>query len=150
MHRKKLGIELHEPPRLIEEQREDLPELNLQLPHHGRERIGFARREFPQAHREALGGGGTPGAESAALDHRSGQGHYLARLQLLMDTVFDEAELLAEIDRMEALIAPVTGDISSEINVVRAWVNANRASEQAEIDSPPAGFGGHPNDFCFF
>jgi len=75
---------------------------------------------------------------------------YLARLQLLMDTVWDETELHAEIDRMETLITPITGSLTSELNPIRSWVNAHYASVQAEIASPPTGFPDQPNHFCFF
>jgi hypothetical protein len=90
----------------------------------------------------------------AALTRRlyeipSTKAQYLARLQLLLDTVFDEAELLAEIDRMEAQIVPVMGSITTELNKVRTFVNTHRASVQAEINSPPVGFSTQPDDYCF-
>ncbi len=90
----------------------------------------------------------------AALPRRlyeiaSTKAQYLARLQDLLDNVFDEAELLAEIDRMEAQIVPVMGNITTELNKVRTFVNTQRASVQAEINSPPAGFGTQPDDYCF-
>jgi len=75
---------------------------------------------------------------------------YLAELQNQLDNVWNEAELHAEIDRMEALISPVTGNISADLNQVRSWVDDHRALVQAEINSPPAGFGGQPSHFCFF
>jgi hypothetical protein len=75
---------------------------------------------------------------------------YLAELQNQLDNVWNEAELHAEIDRMDALITPVTGNISADLNQVRDWVDDHRALVQAEINSPPAGFGGQPNHFCFF
>jgi hypothetical protein len=51
---------------------------------------------------------------------------------------------------MEALITPITGSLTSELNTLRTWVDAHRALVQAEIDSPPAGFVGQPNHFCVF
>ncbi len=80
----------------------------------------------------------------------STKSQYLARLQLLMDTVWDEAEIHAEIDRMEALITPITGSLTSQLTPIRTWVDAHYASVQAEIASPPTGFAGQPNHFCFF
>jgi hypothetical protein len=75
---------------------------------------------------------------------------YLGRLQSLMDTVFDETEIHAEIDRIEALITPVAGDLTSELAPIRTWVDAHRASVAAELASPPAGFADQPNHFCVF
>jgi hypothetical protein len=103
--------------------------------------------------------GGGLGGHSAAIVPRSAlprrlyeipsiRAQYLARLQLLMDTVFDETELHAEIDRMQALIAPVTGNINIQINAVRTWIDAHRASVQGEINVPPTGFPGQPIHFC--
>jgi hypothetical protein len=75
---------------------------------------------------------------------------YLAELQNQLDNVWDEAAIHAEIDRMEALITPITGSLTTELNELRTWVDAHRALVQAEIDAPPAGFGGQPNHFCTF
>ena len=76
------------------------------------------------------------------------QSLYLARLQLLMDTVYDETGLHAEIARMRARIEPVAGDLSDEIAPITTWVDAHRASVNDEIASPPAGFTTQPNHFC--
>ena len=67
-----------------------------------------------------------------------------------MDTVWQETEIHAEIDRMEALITPVAGSLTTELAQVRTWVDAHRSSVQGEIDSPPAGFAGQPDHFCLF
>lgn len=75
---------------------------------------------------------------------------YLAKLQTLMNTVYDETELHAEIDRIEALITPVAGNLTTELAPIRTWVNAHRASVNAEISSPPAGFADQPDHFCWF
>jgi len=75
---------------------------------------------------------------------------YLAELQRQLDDVWDEPALHAEINRMEALITPVTGSLTSELNQVRTWVDDHRARVQAEIDAPPVGFAGQPNHFCAF
>lgn len=91
----------------------------------------------------------------AALTRRlyeipSSKADFLAKLQDLLDNVFDEAELHAEINRIEALMAPITGDISASILPVRTWVDAHRALVQAEINSPPIGFAGQPLHVCDF
>ncbi len=75
---------------------------------------------------------------------------YLAKLQDLLDNVFSEAEIHAEIDRMETLITPVAGNLTSQLAPIRTWVDDHRALVDAEIASPPAGFGGQPSHFCFF
>ncbi len=75
---------------------------------------------------------------------------YLARLQSLMDDVYDETEIHAEIDRIETLITPVAGSLTSALAPIRTWVDAHRASVNAEIMSPTAGFGGQPTHFCIF
>ncbi len=83
-------------------------------------------------------------------DMPSVRADFLARLQWLLDNVWDEAYMHAEIDRIEALISPVEGDLTSQLAPIRTWVDAHRAIVQAQIDSPPAGFGGQPQHFCFF
>jgi len=78
------------------------------------------------------------------------QSAYLDRLQSLLDDVYDEGELHAEVDRIEALITPVTGDLTAQLAPIRTWIDAHRALVQAEIASPPAGFGSAVSHFCFF
>jgi len=75
---------------------------------------------------------------------------YLARLQQLLDTVWNPTAHLAEVDRMQALIQPITGDLSSALAPVRTWINDHRARVQAEINAPPAPFTAQPDHFCFF
>jgi len=75
---------------------------------------------------------------------------YRVELQRQLDDVFDEAEVHAEIDRIEALITPVAGNLTSELAPIRAFVDAHRALVQAELNSPPAGFPGQFAHFCFF
>ncbi len=67
---------------------------------------------------------------------------YEFRIGELLDDVWDETALLAEIDRMQALIEPVAGDLSAEIDETRAWIN-DRASHVADDfgGSPPANLG---------
>ncbi|MFQ5352556.1 MAG: CotH kinase family protein, partial [Candidatus Binatia bacterium] len=51
---------------------------------------------------------------------------YTQRLEQLFDSVWDETAILAEIDRMEALLWPVTGDLSAFIDPVRNFVTGRR------------------------
>ncbi|MBW2664954.1 MAG: CotH kinase family protein [Deltaproteobacteria bacterium] len=73
---------------------------------------------------------------------------YLAELQNQLDNVWNEAAIHAEINRMEALITPITGSLTTELNQLRTWVDDHRALVQAEINSPPTGFAGQPTHFC--
>jgi hypothetical protein len=91
----------------------------------------------------------------AALTRRlyeitTSKAQYLARLQQLMDTIYDEAALHAEINRIEAQITPVAGNLTSELAPIRTWIDVHRSSVQSEIASPPTGFSGQPQHFCFF
>lgn len=73
---------------------------------------------------------------------------YLAELQRQLDDVFDEAEVHAEIDRIEALIFPYSGDLTAQLAPIRTFVDDHRALVQDEIDNPPAGFATQFNHFC--
>ena len=75
---------------------------------------------------------------------------YLAELQRQLDDVFDEAEVHAEINRIETLIFPYTGDLTAQLAPIRTFVDAHRALVQSEIDSPPAPFPTQFNHFCVF
>ena len=74
---------------------------------------------------------------------------YLTELQRQLDDVFDEAEIHAEIDRIETLIFPQTGDLTAQLAPIRTFVDDHRALVQAEISSPPAGFSTQFAHFCF-
>jgi len=85
-------------------------------------------------------------------NHPEGRSRYLAESQRLLDEVWDEDWLQAEVDRMEDLIAPHLLDASvttASIDGVRAFIDARRASVQSSIDGPPE----HPFEdkpkFCF-
>jgi hypothetical protein len=80
----------------------------------------------------------------------SAKSDYLTRLQSLLDNVFDEAELHAEINRIEAMITPVAGPLTAQLAPIRTWIDSHRAMVQAEINSPPVGFSGRTNHFCYF
>ncbi len=71
--------------------------------------------------------------------HPDGAELYKQRLQAYFDSVWNETELLAEIDRMAALIAPVTGDISEFIDPVRQFVSGRRQKFADDFgEAPPA------------
>jgi len=78
----------------------------------------------------------------------SSKADYLTELQRQIDDVFDEAEIHAEINRIEALITPETGNLTAELAPIRTWVDAHRALVNAEISSLPAGFGSQSVHFC--
>ncbi len=67
---------------------------------------------------------------------------YVAKLRELITGVWDESHILAEISRMEALIAPIedptnTGDFAKEIQGVRGFVSSRSAQLLAELDAGP-------------
>lgn len=67
---------------------------------------------------------------------------YLDRLRQLLDTVWDEAAILAEIARMQALIEPLvdpthSGDLAGRIQGVRDFVLGRRQQLTAELDAGP-------------
>ncbi|MFT3711780.1 MAG: CotH kinase family protein [Archangium sp.] len=68
---------------------------------------------------------------------------YLARIQTFLTTVFDEAQLNAEITRMQALITPYlhpiqVGQFAQGLTEVRGFVNMRRARLTALLATPPA------------
>jgi len=63
---------------------------------------------------------------------------YVARLEELLDTVWDEGALLAEIDRMEALLGPyIDGEVAGEIDGVRQFVATQRGIIEGELAGGP-------------
>lgn len=63
---------------------------------------------------------------------------YQQRLASLLESVWNEAALLAEIDRMANLIAPVVGDTRRVIDPVRQFVTSRRQQfNDAFRDGPP-------------
>ncbi len=71
---------------------------------------------------------------------------YAETLRALLDSAFHESELLAEIDRMQALITPVLAragvDLdqqAEEVEALRAWISGRRAVLLADLrNGPPA------------
>ncbi|MCP4599087.1 MAG: hypothetical protein GY847_00855 [Proteobacteria bacterium] len=82
----------------------------------------------------------------------AGQVMYVEALNTLLTDYWDEAELLAEIDRIEELIGPAIADdpllasgkggeavdFSAAVQEVRDFVNNRRAQAQMVVDNPPA------------
>ncbi len=65
---------------------------------------------------------------------------YIAKLRELIDTVWDESAILAEITRMEALLSPLadptnTGDFSERLQGVRDFVSMRGDQLLAELDA---------------
>ena len=99
--------------------------------------------------------GGSPLVGEAELPHRialprskmtrrlylnpATQASYLARVQELLDTVWDEAALHAEINRLEALLTPYDSDFQAHLTDVRAFVDNRRGEITAELSggAPP-------------
>jgi hypothetical protein len=82
--------------------------------------------------------------------HADGPARYTQTMQTLFDTVWNETDILAEIDRMQGLIAPVTGDLSASINPIRTFVSGRRQKFQHDfLDSgPPAWTEQLSNGYC--
>ena len=66
-----------------------------------------------------------------------GADRYEQTLQALFDSVWKETEILAEIDRMQALIAPVTGDLSAQIDPIRTFVSGRRLKFATDFAAGP-------------
>jgi hypothetical protein len=58
---------------------------------------------------------------------------FLARVQLLLDTIWNEAALQAEINRMQALLLPYSGDINAFLTPVRNWITNRRTFVNSQI-----------------
>jgi hypothetical protein len=76
---------------------------------------------------------------------------YLATLKDLLDTVWDEAALLREVDRMEALIGPeIPDDAREAIDDVRRFIEERRAEIEPQLDAGLAGYEFSPREpLCF-
>ncbi len=82
---------------------------------------------------------------------------YLDRMRALLSEVWSESALLAEIDRMEALIGDIAQDdpfadgliVADEIDKVRDFVRVRRQVLTAELDSPPGWTYPLRETFCF-
>jgi spore coat protein CotH len=100
---------------------------------------------------ELLSDDGRGGEDSASFSAASLPGAILAdaelsemfyqRLQALMDSTWKESDLLAEVDRIEALLASEV-DISDQqdgIDGIRAYISARRAHLEASLPMEPMG-----------
>ena len=65
---------------------------------------------------------------------------YVARMNALLASVWNEPAIHAEIDRMQALLSPYTGDLSAELSSVRTFVDTRRARVSSEIAGPKPTF----------
>jgi hypothetical protein len=65
--------------------------------------------------------------------HPTSRAAFLARVQSLMSTVWNATALNAEINRMEAMLEPVSGPLDAYLNPVRSWINGRAAAVQTEI-----------------
>ncbi len=70
------------------------------------------------------------------------QARYLDRLDALLDTVWDEPVILAEIDRMAALIGPhlkpgIGDGFREDVAAVRSFVRTRRATIESELRAGP-------------
>jgi hypothetical protein len=73
----------------------------------------------------------------------SSRSRYLAQVRTLLDTVFEETAMLAEIDRMQRLISPRVpaadgAAFRAGLDQVRAFVRGRRQAVLAELAAPPA------------
>lgn len=81
------------------------------------------------------------------------QALYLAKLQELLASVWNEDAILAEISRMETLIAPIadpssSGELANEIDRVRAFVSGRSAELMAELNQGPPVWPYAENESC--
>jgi hypothetical protein len=83
--------------------------------------------------------------------HPAASERYVAALRALLDQVWDETALAAEIDRMEALITPIadpdgSAGLAASLDEVRAFVRGRRASILAELDAGPTDWSALPRE----
>jgi spore coat protein CotH len=74
--------------------------------------------------------------------HPEGRAAYVARLQQLVDTVWDADALVGEIDRMEALIAPHLSSeerdtVAGYLQAKRNWISHRPSQLAPELSEPP-------------
>jgi hypothetical protein len=68
----------------------------------------------------------------------------------LLDSVWDEEAILSEIDRMQALIEHVAGDLSEPLDELRNFVRDRRTEVVAELNGAPPEINVDPEDpICF-
>ena len=65
---------------------------------------------------------------------------YKERMETLLSSVWNEANILAELTRMEALLMPVAGDLTSATASVRDFVNGRRTRVVGALGGAPPNF----------
>ena len=65
---------------------------------------------------------------------------YTARMHELLTTVWDEGALLEEINRMQALLLPHAGDLTTAMAPLRAFISERRARVLQDLSGPPPNF----------
>ncbi|MFP6640443.1 MAG: CotH kinase family protein, partial [Myxococcota bacterium] len=83
--------------------------------------------------------------ETASLTNRLWQisgipEQYEARINQLIDTIWDEDALLTEIDRMETLLTPIAGDLSGPIADTRSWISGRAADVASDFSGGPPNY----------
>jgi len=77
---------------------------------------------------------------------------YQQRLRDLLDQAWDETALTAEIDRVEAMLAPYThvpaADFAADVARVRGFVAGQRATLTADLDTDPSWNVPLPDGYC--
>ncbi len=95
-----------------------------------------------------FGGGGSAAVQATSLLPRrlyqlpATRDRYVARLRALLEDAWDEDSLLAEVDRVEALITPVAAaadrvELATAIDLVRDFVTTRRAAIDADLAGGP-------------
>ena len=92
--------------------------------------------------------------------HPEGRERFIAALSKLLDTHWQEAHLLAEVDRMQALIGATVaehpfikakagaGGFAQAVQTLRDFIKGRRAGLQALVQAPPAWTGKAPTAAC--
>ncbi len=62
---------------------------------------------------------------------------FIARLVYLAQSVWNPVRYLAEIDRIQALITPYTGDLTASLVPVRQWIALRQGRVEAELANGP-------------
>ncbi len=66
------------------------------------------------------------------------QAQYVAVMQELLNTIWDEDALIAWVDRMEALVEPVVGhELSGQTDQIRNYISGRRATFEPFLAHPP-------------
>ncbi len=84
--------------------------------------------------------------------HPETHSRYQERMQMLLDTAWDEEALLAEIDRVEALLEPhlqlPEGVFGEDLELVRGFVSSQRSRIEADLAEDPRWDYPMQSDYC--